>query len=101
MTETTSSKISRPGRKAPSAGACTLNRRESSKARDPSSESVVYVFPVKIGMIKHIRNCSSRDHDAMYMPSWAQPCGAPEKGDFGSTNFPMNIHAADILRTSG
>merc|ERR1719390_516121 len=43
----------------------------------PSRESVWYFLPVKIGRIRHIRNCIKRAQDARYMPSCAQPCGAP------------------------
>merc|ERR1719247_2792686 len=44
---------------------------------DPSRESVVYFLPVKTGSNKHIKNWMRSAHDARYMPSCAQPCGAP------------------------
>merc|ERR1719310_880423 len=44
---------------------------------EPSRESVLYFLPVKIGRIKHIKNWIRSAQDARYMPSCAQPCGAP------------------------
>merc|ERR1719197_1035789 len=44
---------------------------------EPSRESVLYFLPVKTGRIKHIKNWIRSAQDARYMPSCAQPCGAP------------------------
>merc|ERR1719181_1499093 len=54
-----------------------LETADSSAFVDPSSESVVYFFPVKSGSKRHIKNWIRSAHEAKYIPSCAHPCGAP------------------------